>query len=147
MKIIVTDREGIEAGVLVHSPYIVISVHDPDKRPARVRKQPALRAVLVVAFDDAEEIPETAEPGEITLMSPDQAGQVIEFVRKHRPEVGTIVVQCEQGMSRSPAIAVALCRVLGLDDRQFWQDYQPNRHVVQLLLDTWRRATESGKQK
>ncbi len=88
--------------------------------------------MLVLAFDDAEEIP--GLPGEIQLMTPRQATQIVRFVNQHRTEVGTIVVHCEQGMSRSPAVAAALCRALGEDDQPFWQEYQPNRHVYRLLL-------------
>ncbi len=35
MKIIVSDRELIESGIIVRSSYIVVSIHDPEKRPAR----------------------------------------------------------------------------------------------------------------
>ena len=135
MEFIVTDRVGIEEGVLVRSPYIVISIHDPNKRPAKVRKQPALLEVLVVAFDDAEEVPPTSLPGVVKLMTAKQAGQIRQFVEKHRAKAGTVVVHCEQGMSRSPAVAAALCRALGGDDRTFWREYQPNRHVFRLLCN------------
>lgn len=127
----------------MYSPYVVISVHDPDKPPARVRRQPALRAVLVLSFDDAEEIPGTAEPGEITLMSEDQARRIVAFVLKHEAGIGTVVVHCEQGMSRSPAIAAALCRGLGGDDAPFWSDYSPNRLVFRLLREAWVRGKRS----
>jgi hypothetical protein len=49
-----TDREDIEEGVLVRSAYVVISIHDPDKPKAKVRKQSGLRDVLYLAFHDAE---------------------------------------------------------------------------------------------
>ena len=46
-----------------------------------------------------------------------------------RATLGAIVVHCEQGVSRSPAVAAALCDALGLDGRRFWHGYQPNKHV------------------
>ncbi|HTG43196.1 MAG TPA: hypothetical protein VK633_01570 [Verrucomicrobiae bacterium] len=137
MEFIVTDREGIEAGVLVRSSYIVISIHDPDNRPARVRQQPGLRGVLVLSFDDAEEIPGTAQPDEIKLMTSEHAKEIWRFVEKHRAEVGTVVVHCEGGVSRSPAVAAALCQSLGGDAGRFWQEYQPNQHVFHLMLQAF----------
>jgi hypothetical protein len=38
-------------------------------------------------------------------------------------------------MSRSPAIAAAICKGLGGDDAQFWWEYQPNEFVYRLTLD------------
>ena len=43
MNFIVTDRESIEAGLLVRTAYVVISIRDPDKKKAAVRKTSGLR--------------------------------------------------------------------------------------------------------
>lgn len=137
MKFIVTDREGIEKGVLVDSSYVVISIHDPNTRPPHVRKQAGLRDTLVLTFDDAEELPSTALPDEIVLMSEQQAEQVREFVARYRGKVGTVVVHCEAGMSRSPAIAAALCRVFERTDELYWREYHPNRHVYRMILQAF----------
>ena len=48
--------------------------------------------------------------------------------------MGTIVVQCEQGMSRSPAVAAAICKGMGGDDQRFWRNYSPNRYVYEVVL-------------
>jgi predicted protein tyrosine phosphatase len=138
MDFIITDREGIEKGVLVKSSYVVISIHDPDKQPPPIRKQPGFRASLVLSFDDAEEVPAMALPGEIVLMSRGQAKKIRRFIEKHREDVGAVVVHCEAGMSRSPGVAAALCRAFGQDDQLFWQEYQPNRHVYRLVLDVFK---------
>ncbi len=140
MDFVVTDREGIEAGVLVQSAYVVISIHDPDKPPAKVRKQPGLREVLVLAFHAAEPIPGTTLPSDIVLMTSKQADTIRRFMEKHLADVPTVVVHCEQGISRSPAVAAALCHALGGNDRRFWQDYQPNDHVFRLLLDAYDKS-------
>ena len=135
MKFIVTDREGIEAGIVVRSAYVVISIHDPDRCPARVRKQSGLRDVLFLAFHDAEPSEGTTLPPEITLMTPEQARELCRFVERHKDDVGAVVVHCEQGMSRSPAVAAALCKLMGGDDGRFWREYQPNPHVYRLVLE------------
>jgi hypothetical protein len=65
MELIVTDRESVERGILVRSAYVVISIHDPDKRRARIRTQSGLRAVLYLAFHDAEPSERLALPKDI----------------------------------------------------------------------------------
>ncbi|MEI6705064.1 MAG: tyrosine-protein phosphatase [Deltaproteobacteria bacterium] len=135
MDFIVTDREGIEDGVLVRSSYIVISIYDPDAPVPRVKQQPGLRAVLQLAFDDAEPTTSPILAGQMVLMAPAQARQIWDFIANHKEQVEAVVVHCEMGMSRSPAVAAALCKAMGGDDRQFWLDYQPNLYVYRLMLE------------
>jgi predicted protein tyrosine phosphatase len=133
MEFIVTDRASIEHGILVRSAYVVISICDPGEREARVRKQSGLRDVLCLAFHDAEPSETLALPNNIVLMTEHQARQAWEFVRKWAEHVGSIVVHCEQGMSRSPAVAAAICRAFGGDHQCFFREYQPNRYVFRLM--------------
>ena len=135
MEFIVTSRESIEKGIRVRSSYVVISIRDPDKKKARVRRQAGLRDVLYVAFHDAEPAERFALPAEIKLMTPGQARKIRQFMDAHKADVGAIVVHCEQGMSRSPAVAAALCKLMGGDDRRFWREFQPNRFVYSLVLE------------
>ena len=39
MHFIVTDRRTIEQGIVVRSAYVVISIRDPGRRKARLRRQ------------------------------------------------------------------------------------------------------------
>jgi predicted protein tyrosine phosphatase len=134
MQFIITDRDGVEHGVLVRCPYVVISIRDPDKRAAIIPARPGLRDVLYLAFHDAEPAAHDACAEGVTLMAEDQARQVWEFVRRWEGDVGAVVVQCEQGMSRSPAVAAALCRAYGGDWERFFEEYLPNRHVYGMVL-------------
>ncbi len=136
MNFIVTDRESIERGILVRSNYVVISIRDPDRAAARIPRQAGLKGALRLAFHDAEPAEGIRLPVEIVLMSLRDAERIWRFVRKHEPAVGTVVIHCEQGMSRSPAIAAALCRAYGGDDRKFFRDYQPNAHVLRLMNES-----------
>ena len=136
MQIIVCDRETAERGVRVRSGYAVVSIRDAGRRPARVRRTSGLRAVLHLAFDDAEPTDGFRLPPGVRLMTRGQAEEVWRFVEQHRGEVGAFVVHCHQGASRSPAVAAALAARLGVDGRAFWTDYSPNRHVYNLLRDT-----------
>ena len=129
MKFVVTDRQSIEAGIVVRSSYVLISIRDPDKGKAKIPKQSGLKDTLFAAFHDAEPVEQMALPPEIKLMTPEQAKEIWQFVLQHDGKVGTVVVHCEQGMSRSPAVAAALCKGLGGNDSRFFGEYQPNAYV------------------
>ena len=135
MEFIVTSRDDIECGVLVRSAYVIISIRDPQLPKARIRNQTGLRDVLCLAFDDAEPVASSKLPTSIKPMTGEQAKQIWEFVRKWEGKVGTIVVHCEQGMSRSPAVAAALCRHYGGDEGYFFQHHQPNLYVRRLMIE------------
>ena len=145
MQFIVTDRLSIEGGILVRSSYIVISIHDPDKRRARIPKQAGLRDVLVLAFHDAEPASNMKLPEDIRLMTAEQAERIWVFFHTHVGAVGAVVVHCEQGMSRSPAVAAALCRLHGGDEMYFFKNYQPNRYIYELILSEADKRQQTGK--
>src|SRR5438105_1795552 len=134
MELIVRDRDSVEHGVLVRSAYVVISIRDPVRRKARIPEQPGQRDVLYLAFDDAEPVEGLRPPGGVVLMTDEQARQVWAFVRRWEGQVGAVVVHCEQGVSRSPAVAAALCRAYGGDENCFFREYQPNRHVYRVMV-------------
>jgi predicted protein tyrosine phosphatase len=133
MEFHVTDRDGIESGVLVRSAYVVISIYDPDRQKPKVKKQAGLRAVLQLAFHDAEPGDLPRLDTEVVVMSADQARQICRFINQHKDDIGAVVVHCERGMSRSPAVAAALCASLGGDEGVFFREFQPNGHVYRLV--------------
>ena len=135
MEFHVTDRNGIERGVLVRCAYVVISIHDPEREKPRVKNQAGLRAVLQLAFHDAEPSVPRGSDTKVALMSEEQARQIWRFVDQHRDEVGAIVIHCESGVSRSSAVAAALCASLGGDDGAFFTRFQPNAYVYRLIRD------------
>jgi predicted protein tyrosine phosphatase len=137
MQFIVVGRDEIEQGVLVRKPYVVISISDPDKRRPRIRKPVLLRGSLFLKFHDAED---RLHP-DIVLMTPADARRIWRFVLHHRVEIGAIVVHCEQGASRSPAVAAAICKTLGGDDSRFFEEYVPNQYIYRLLLKTAPRVS------
>jgi len=46
-----------------------------------------------------------------------------------------MVVHCEAGMSRSPAVAAAIAEHLGDDPLPYFARYTPNAHVFRMLRD------------
>ena len=139
MKIIVTDRETIQRGLVVRSSFVVISITNPGVPRARIKKVSGLKDVLYLSFNDSEPVDGLKLPQEIRLMTEDHARDIWKFVDQHKGQVGAIVVHCHQGMSRSPAIAAAISRYLGLDEMRFWTEHQPNQFIYDLMLQTMPR--------
>lgn len=140
MNFIVTSREQIERGIVTRHPYIVISVRDPGSRMPKLKQTAGLRGVLRLAFDDAEPAASFRLPKNVRLMTEEDARSIASFVHKHLDEVALIVCHCEQGMSRSPAIAVALAESLGANADNIRAESQPNAYVYQLVLDAMRQT-------
>jgi predicted protein tyrosine phosphatase len=133
MKIMVADRQTIESGMVVRTPYIVISIRDPGTPKPRIPRTSGLRGVLHVAFHDAEPAAGFRTPSTIVSMKPAQARAIWKFVGRHKDEIGSIVCHCEGGMSRSPAVALALAEALGSRAEHIRANYQPNQYVYDLM--------------
>lgn len=141
LNVLVTDRESIERGFLVKSAYGLISIRDPDKRKVRVEDSPLLKAVLELAFHDAEPMEALRLPHNIRLISKEDAEKIWTFVLDLPETVKTTVVHCEQGMSRSPAVAAAICQGMGDDPSSFFQTYQPNGYVFNAVIEARKEIT------
>jgi len=142
MEFIVASRDEIEQGIIVGTPpYVVVSITDPDKPQARIRERVGLRGVLHIEFHDAVPVDGEALPPHIVLMTREHAEEIWDFVARHQDQVGTIVVHCEQGMSRSPAVAAALAERLEGENDRFFLEYQPNEYIYDLMLSV---ASDGG---
>jgi predicted protein tyrosine phosphatase len=136
MQFLVHDRESIERGIVVKTAYVLISIRDPDRPEVRVRRPGGRLDVLFLAFHDAEPVSGSKLPNQIRLMQPDDATKIWNFAQQCRSNVATIVCHCEQGMSRSPAVAIALAEALCGDADAIRAESQPNQYVYELLRDT-----------
>ncbi len=142
MQFIVEDRYTVEDGIAVRVPYIVISIRDPGRRPARIPRTAGLRGTLRLFFHDAEPTNGMTLPDSIQLMTVADAERIWRFVQEHLGDIGAIVCHCEQGMSRSPAVAAALAEALGEDPAPIVAWTQPNQTVYQLLKRTIARLEQ-----
>ncbi|MFL5499653.1 MAG: hypothetical protein ACJ79Q_00300 [Gemmatimonadaceae bacterium] len=105
-EIIVLSRDDAES----YEPRgreICISIFDPDAEPARV--SPRFASVLRLSFDDIIELGESTD----ILFARDHAAAIGGFIDDW-PAVDRIVIHCNMGVSRSPAVALGLC------DRHGW---------------------------
>ena len=86
---------------------------------------------IVEIFDDVDrEIPGRS-------LSAEAAQRIAHFIKNVGPEIETVYVCCDSGISRSSAIAAAVCRYFGISDSPIWENpkYQPNPLVFRLLCE------------
>lgn len=133
MNLIVTDRHFIEAGIVVRTPYVVVSIYSPGNRRAVIPRHAGLKAIHYTAFHDAEPVEQLRLPPEIVPMTLQQAEEIWAFVKTHEAGIGSVVCHCEQGMSRSPAVALALAEAFGSDTTKIRAESQPNQYVYRLM--------------
>ena len=84
---------------------------------------------IVEIFDDVDrEIPGRS-------LSAGAAQRIAHVVKHVAPETEVVYVCCDSGISRSSAIAAAVCRYFGISDSPIWENpkYQPNPLVFHLL--------------
>lgn len=136
MEFHVYDRRSVERGIVIREAYVLISIRDPDKPSVSHRRPSGLRDVLSLAFHDAEPAVGINLPKSVQLMQAEDAVKIWEFVQQHCKHIGAIVCHCEQGMSRSPAVAWALAEALEGDVGAILAESQPNKYVYELLRDT-----------
>lgn len=136
LDFLVLGREEIK-DFSYEKPYLVISVADPESSDAEMIRSDYLTDVLRLKFDDVgKPFRFQFEKSSDILMTSEQANQILEFVKIYLSEVKLIVCQCEQGVSRSAAIAAALSRILQNEDEYFLKNYLANKFVYELLVQS-----------
>lgn len=138
----VADRDEAERGVPIRSTFAVISISDPGTPTPKVRRPSHCLGVLHLSFHDAE--PHPSLPAGVVLISDEQAEAIRAFVEEHS-DAGAFLVHCEQGASRSPAVAAAICEANGGDPSSFFADYVPNQFVYETVLGALRRDDSGGR--
>jgi predicted protein tyrosine phosphatase len=131
MQFFVYSRRAIEALAGHDVPYVVISITTTADDVARVPPSRLCRGVLRIAFADIDRPLSGA-----VMFDASHARAICAFISEHRGSIERIIVHCDAGFSRSPAVAAAIAKCLGEDDAEFFRRYQPNMHVYQTLLDT-----------
>lgn len=86
-----------------HGVEVCISITDPKARAVRLSRD--FKAVLRLAFSD---IASPATMPELVPFAPEHAHEILDFVDRW-PEAERIMIHCVAGVSRSPAIGMALC--------------------------------------
>src|SRR5580698_8030751 len=118
MDILVYSRRAVDAAGPHDVPHFIISITSVATDLATLHPNEQTLGLLRLGFPDYA-TPSEAYP-ESELFSRAQALQIWDLVARHREAAKRAVIHCEAGISRSAAVAAALRRVLGGDEREFF---------------------------
>lgn len=141
MRIVVFNRAQVEA-TPVEGKIAYISLKDSDQADAHLPSEANSIGVLRLAFDD---VLDDADKGrDITVFSKPHAEQILDFWDSVKDNIDTLVVHCNGGQCRSPAVAAAIERIeTGQDDRWF-KTKRPNILVYRGILEEWHNRQDNN---
>jgi len=129
-------------------PWVCISIDSFDEHP-KISGVKRL-GLLQCSFGD---IDAPMSPAHGSLFSEDDAHKIWDFVESfwERDDIGTIMVHCQAGISRSAATAAAIENCLNEENpSRFWEGrFHPNMHVFSTLVETFhkRKGWEPAKER
>lgn len=116
--------------------YVVISISDPGIETPTwiVKEDPKCRDILGLHFSDID-----IHIDDCILFDKTHAQEILDFYGKWMEKVSTIVIHCNAGISRSPAVAAALSLIDSGDDKKIWDNraFYPNRHVYRTIINQY----------
>lgn len=139
MNIVVLNRAKAEE-FTSDVPWVAISIICEGDFP-KLSKENRL-AICKVAFWDTDVVVR-GQP----RMTECQAEEILKFADEYWDKVETLLIHCDAGRSRSPAVAAALSRIKVGHDDGYFNSHIPNRWVYGTLLkvnETRRRQDVVG---
>lgn len=110
--------------------WAVISISALDNFP-KIEQTPTCKGLLQLTFADID-VPWLGQH----FFSKQQADKILEFAKQmETANVDVMVVHCQAGQSRSPAVCAALAEVYGQKSDLYFRTYVPNMHVYRTLLE------------
>ena len=115
-------------------PWAAISITSGQEHPvlSEVNRVGLLRLV----FDDI------TQPDTPRSFTPVLAAEILDFVARVWDKVEVLLIHCDVGLSRSPAVAAALSRIYYGDDGPWFELDFPNRLVCDVLVSTYALRAE-----
>lgn len=144
-EFLVFNRASIEALNPHDVPHVIVSIRSPkDPHEAKLPIGKNTLGVCRLTFHDMDDAhmayPHIRQEYEPECFSRDHARQIVALVRAN-PQAQRLLVHCDAGFSRSPAVAAALSKALTGDDSKFFRRYSPNMRVYRTLLEEYMGAT------
>jgi len=136
-EIVVLSRENAERYEPTQKE-ICISISDPSAEPARL--SPRFVSVLRLWFSD---VVETEDPADI-LFALDHASSISEFFEA-ASEVDRIVLHCNMGVSRSPAVALGLCDLHGWATAELERKHPGWNRLVRSVMRDYARSDKTRR--
>lgn len=117
-------------------PWAAISVSTDPSSFAKLSAENRL-GLLQVSFWDIDQ--KNQHNGVNVEFTTEQAKDILTFVQDMLPSIDSLLVHCEAGMSRSPAIAAAISNILwgSNADQVYFKKYTPNFFVYRKLLEAY----------
>lgn len=137
VEVFVYSRGAIERVPPHDVPHVIVSITSSDTDQARIPPSPHCRAILRLAFADAD-APTEAIPEE-ALFSRAHARAIWELIETNLPR--RLIIHCDAGMCRSPAVAAAVAKALDGDDTEYFRRYRPNMRVYRMMLEAYHERT------
>lgn len=139
MKIVIKDRSGAE-GFTCDEPWAAISISTYTNRLPYISPINRIGLCQVVfadvqSFDHLEYI-NSFSPNEekAQIFSHVHAEEIITFFKDIKDKVNVLLIHCEAGFSRSPAVGAALTKLFLGDDSEFFENYSPNTRVYKGII-------------
>lgn len=131
------DPENFPAGWYIDDKDYTTSSMDtkvPNILERHKKENKNIISVIYAQFDDIDSCTEVH--GEIPMMQSD-AKHIVDGIEHNINRIQQIIVHCDAGYSRSPAIAAAIAKAFGMDDEEYFSGgrYCPNRHVYRTMLN------------
>jgi predicted protein tyrosine phosphatase len=140
MELFVYSRDALARVTPNEVPHVVISITTTPGDVARFPVPPTCLAVLRLSFADL--LPTEVDAStRHHLFSRAQAERIWSFWDQHRARIERLLVHCDAGHSRSPAIAAAIAEDAGLEHESFFRRYEPNAHVLETMRASRLRGT------
>lgn len=136
MNFYVCSRENAKRmSYKICEPTLIISITDPNKMPNNFAKNPNIKSICRVMFDDIDKNEE--KEGYLIAMTEKDAEKIKSCVEKHKDKVDCIIVHCEAGISRSSGVMAAIQKYLIGSDEAIFNNakYCPNMHCYKMMLE------------
>jgi|SRR5271166_1907199 len=130
MEFSIYSRSGIEnIEPLYETQHIIISITTTIEDVADLPICEQTIGVLRLSFLDSD--------GGANSITNEQADSIRNFIVGLKDRFGRVIVHCDAGWSRSPAVAAALAKHFNNDDAEFFTRYRPNMLVYRKVLDAF----------
>lgn len=108
---------------------IIISITNTFDEPIEFAKNPHIKGICRVVFDDVEK-------DEHFCITNDDGRKIVNFVNTHIDKVDEIIVHCTAGISRSAGVCAALMKIINGDDMPIFDSpkYCPNMTCYETVL-------------
>lgn len=141
MNILILSR-GRAKDFVWDKPWAAISISSPGGEHPELSEENRLK-LLRMTFFDFDTPRQIHEEFMEFFFNKGHAEQILDFVDEVQDKIDLLLVHCEAGVSRSPAVGAAISRLKWGKDQVFFDKYTPNRLVYSKILEVGHERTKS----